>query len=484
MVYRDVAQKIPLGTVVSLGRPKLKNIAQRFPVYLLFPEPPKGLWQTMRVHQLKLQPWQRTGQVILLLVLLLSVGVLGRQFYRPAPAGLPLPDKPSIVVLPFVNMSGDPEQEYFSDGMTEDLITKLSKLSRLFVIARNSAFTYKGKAVKVQEVSRDMGVRYVLEGSVRKVENQVRITVQLVDALRDAHLWAESYDRELQDIFAMQDEITQQVVRTLEVKVMETEVARVRRTPTHNLTAYDYFLRGDKYYDLLTKEAHEQARPMFEQAIALDPQFAEAYMMLGGSYWVEWLYQWSEGPQALERAFTLAQQAITLDSSLAGVHTLLGGIYLWRDHQYERAIAEGEQGLVLDPNCGGCYVVLGHILSFAGRPQEAVSLIEKGMRLDPCCTEFNAAFLAEAYLYLEQYAEAIAPAKRHLTISPDGLGAHFILAASYGALGQEEQARAEAAEVLRINPKFSLEVVRQMVPLKDRMLLERTIAALRKTGLK
>jgi adenylate cyclase len=197
MVYRDVAQKIPLGTVVSLGRPKLKNIAQRFPVYLLFPEPPKGLWQTMRVHQLKLQPWQRTGQVILLLVLLLSVGVLGRQFYRPAPAGLPLPDKPSIVVLPFVNMSGDPEQEYFSDGMTEDLITKLSKLSRLFVIARNSAFTYKGKVVKVQEVSRDMGVRYVLEGSARKVENQVRITAQLVDALRDAHLWAESYDREL-----------------------------------------------------------------------------------------------------------------------------------------------------------------------------------------------------------------------------------------------------------------------------------------------
>ena len=200
------------------------------------------------------------------------------------PPALPLPDKPSIVVLPFVNMSGDPEQEYFSDGMTEDLITKLSKLSRLFVIARNSAFTYKGKAVKVQDVSREMGVRYVLEGSVRKAENQVRITAQLVDALRGAHLWAESYDRELQDIFAVQDEITQQVVTALEVEVMEAEVARVRRTPTHNLTAYDYFLRGDKYYDLLTKEAHDQARQMFEQAIALDPQYAEAYVMLGWSY--------------------------------------------------------------------------------------------------------------------------------------------------------------------------------------------------------
>jgi adenylate cyclase len=301
---------------------------------------------------------------------------------------------------------------------------------------------------------------------------------------RDAHLWAESYDRELQDIFAVQDEITQQVVTALEVKVMEAEMARVRRTPTNNLTAYDYSLRGDKYYDLLTKEGHEQARQMYEKAIALDPQYAEVYVMLGWSYWLESLWQWSEGPQAMERAFTLAQQAITLDNSLAGAHMLLGGIYLWWDRQYERAVAEGEQGLVLDPNCGTCAAFLGHILTFAGRPQEAVSLIEKGMRLDPCCTEFNAIFLAEAYLFLERYEDAIAPAIRSLSYSSDSQAGHLVLTVSYSKMGQEEKARAAAAEVLRVNPKFSVEVHGQMLPAKDRVVVERHLAALRKAGLK
>jgi adenylate cyclase len=483
-VYEEVAKKLPLGTVVPIGKPKLKNIAQRFPAYVLFPEPPKGLWQTMRVHRLKLKPWQRTGQVGLLLVLLLGVGVLGRQVYQPAPASLPLPDKPSIVVLPFTNMSGDPGQEYFSDGLTEDLITNLSKFSGLFVIARNSAFTYKGKAVKVQEVSQDLGVRYVLEGSVRKAENRVRITAQLVDALRGAHLWAESYDRELKDIFALQDDIRQQVVTALQLKVGEAEIARAKRTPTHDLTAYDYLLRGAEYHNRFTKEAHVQARRLFEQALALDPQYAAAYLALGWSYWLEWVWQWSDGPQAMERAFALAQQALSLNDSLAEAHTLLGSIYLWRDHQYEQAIAEGERALALDPNCGSCYALYGQALSYAGRPQEAIGLIEKGMRLDPCCTDAFAVFLAEAYLFMERYEETIAPAKQLLIHYPDNETGHLILATSYSALGWEEEARAEAAEVLRIHPNFSVEAFGQTRPMKDRALRERLLAALRKAGLK
>ena len=365
-------------------------------------------------------------------------------------------------------MSGDPTQEYFSDGITEDLITGLSKVSSLFVIARNSSFTYKGKAVKVQEVSREMGVRYVLEGSVRKAENRVRITAQFVDALQGAHLWAESYDRELKDVFALQDEIRQQVVTALQLKVSKAERARVKRTPTHNLTAYDYLLRGDEYYNRFTKEAHVQARQLFEQAIALDPQYAEAYVALGWSNWLGWLWQWGEGSQAIERAFALAQKAITLDSSLAMAHTLLGSIYLWRDHQHEQAIAEGERSITLDPNCAGCYAFYGQTLSYSGRPQEAIRLIEKGLRLDPCCTEVLAYLLAEAYFLMERYEDAIAPAKKALTISSDRLDAHIALAVSYSALGQKEQARAEAAEVLRINPNFSLEVAKQMIPHKDR----------------
>jgi adenylate cyclase len=338
--------------------------------------------------------------------------------------------------------------------------------------------------LKVQDVSREMGVRYVLEGSVRKADNQVRITAQLVDAVKGTHLWAESYDRELKDIFVLQDEIRQQVVRELQLKVSEAERARAKRTPTHNLTAYDYFLRGDEYYNLLTKEAHTQARQLFERALAVDPQYAEAYVMLGWSYWVGWILQWGESPQVIDQAFSLAQKAITLDSSLATAHTLLGSTYLWRDHQYEQAIAEGERALALDPNCAACYAMYGQTLSYAGRPQEAVSLVEKGMRLDPCCTEFFAYFLAEAYFLMERYEEAIAPAKQNLSISPDHLAAHLVLAASYSALGREEEARAEAAECLRINPNFSLEVLRQMAPNKDRALLERHLAAMRQAGLK
>ena len=461
MVHDHVENKLPL-TYESLGEQTVKNIAKPVRVWRVVMDDAAtalveqaGLQQaqhereqaSVTLNQSQGTQARRAGAAYRSWVLggagslLLIVGILVAMSYlsRPPlttqysalvtenaqPPSLPLPDKPSIVVLPFVNMSGDPEQEYFSDGMTEDLITKLSKLSRLFVIARNSSFTYKGKAVKVQDVSREMGVRYVLEGSVRKAENQVRITAQLVDALRDAHLWAESYDRELQDIFAVQDEITQQVVTALEVEVMEAEVARVRRTPTHNLTAYDYFLRGDKYYDLLTKEAHAQARQMFEQAIALDPQYTEAYMMLGWSYYVGSILQWSEGPQAMEQAFALTQKALSLNDSLALAHTLLGSIYLWRDHQHEQAIAEGERALTLDPNCGGCYALYGQALSYVGRPQEAIGLIEKGMRLDPCCTEFFAFFLAEAYLLMERYEEAIAPAKRSLIISPDRLDLVF-----------------------------------------------------------
>jgi adenylate cyclase len=258
----------------------------------------------------------------------------------------------------------------------------------------------------------------------------------------------------------------------------------VRRTPTQNLTAYDYFLRGDKYYNLLTKEAHEQARQMFEQAIALDPQYAEAYVMLGWSHWLGWIWQWGEGPQAMEQAFALAQKALSLNDSLAIAHTLLGYIYLWRDRQHEQAIAEGERAITLDPNCGICYATYGQILNYAGRSQEALGLIEKGMRLDPCCTEFLAFLLAEAYLFMERYEEAIAPAKRSLIISPDRLDAHLVLTTSYAKLGQEEKARAEAAEVLRINPNFSLEVLRQTFPLKDHALDERLHDGLRKAGLK
>jgi len=303
------------------------------------------------------------------------------------PPSLPLPDKPSIAVLPFTNMSGDPEQEYFSDGLTDDLITDLSQISSLFVIARHSTFTYKNKAVKVQDVSRELGVRYVLEGSVRKTNDQVRITAQLVDATMGNHLWSERYDRPLQDIFALQDEIVQQIVTNLRIEVLQAERERVRRIPTENLTAYDLFLRGLeallRVWNETKKEANAQARQMFEQAIELDPQYAGAYALLSLTYWFDWFSRWSPNPtQSLERALELAQKAVALDDSLFLPHHVLSQVYLWAK-RHDQAAAEAERAIALDLNNAEGYHTLGGILHFAGRREEAIRLIKKAMRLNP-----------------------------------------------------------------------------------------------------
>ena len=255
-VYQEVEKKIPLGTVVSLGRPQLKNIVQRFPVYALLSEKPQGVRQHLQVLRLRLCWLGAAHRMVaaMLLLVLMSAGMLmvARHFSLLSPqpsvlspqAPLPLPDKPSIVVLPFVNMSEDPKQEYFSDGITEDITTGLAKISSLFVIARNSAFTYKGKAVKVQDVSREMGVQYVLEGSIRRTDNEIRVTAQLIDGLTGSHVWAERFDRPLKDIFAVQDEIVQKIVTTLKLQLTLMEQGYLVRKRTENLEAYDSYLRG------------------------------------------------------------------------------------------------------------------------------------------------------------------------------------------------------------------------------------------------
>jgi TolB-like protein/class 3 adenylate cyclase len=400
VVHRDVAKKLDLGTVVSLGRPKLKNIAERFQVYALLPARPKGFRQTLQVQRLKLSRRLRPGYWVAAGVVLafLVGGFIATQssflfsIRNPQSSlrnqeALPLPDKPSIVVLPFANMSSDPEQEYFSDGITEDITSSLSKLSSLFVIARNSAFTYKGKAVKVQDVGREMGVHYVLEGSVRKADTQVRITAQLIDATTGEHLWSEHYDRPLKDIFALQDEIVQKIVFALKVKLTAEEQARFRRAPTNNLDAYDLYLHGLEtrlrgFYET-KEELNDQARRMYEKAIELDPQYAAAYAGLGWTHFFDWFFQWNPNRvQTLERAFELGQRAIALDNSLSDPHRLLGRAYLWKK-QHEQALVEAERALALDPNNADGYWNLGNILTFAGRPEEGIAMIEQGMRRNP-----------------------------------------------------------------------------------------------------
>ncbi|MBI3304501.1 MAG: tetratricopeptide repeat protein, partial [Deltaproteobacteria bacterium] len=396
---------------------------------------------------------------------------------------LTLPDKPSIAVLPFANLSSDPEQEYFSDGITEDLITDLSKLSGLFVISRNSAFLYKGKAVKPEQVSKELGVRYVLEGSIRKAGNRVRITAQLIDATTGYHLWADRYDRELQDIFAVQDEVTQKIVAALEVKLTAGEQERRGRVPTNNLEAYDCFLRGLEYHSRRTPESNTRARQMFKRAVELDPQFAAAYAFLGRTYLMELIYQWSQDPQTQEQVFAFGQKAASLDDSQPAAHETLALAYLG-SKQHAQAIAEAEKAVAVDPNYADAYVTLAEILCFAGQPGNVVSLVEQAMRLNPRYPPNYLWALGHAYHLLGQSEEAIATLRRIVIRNPDHLTAHVLLATIYSELGREEQARAEAAEILRISPNYSLEVVRQRTPYKDPAFLERQVAALRKAGLR
>jgi adenylate cyclase len=404
-----------------------------------------------------------------------------RAVKAPSPA-LPLREKPSIAVLPFTNMSNDPEQEYFSDGMTEDIITDLAKISGLFVIARNSSFTYKGQTVKVEQVGQELGVRYVVEGSIRKAGTRVRISAQLIDATTGGHVWAERYNRELTDIFALQDDVTQQIVTALQVKLTAGEQERRSRAPTANMAAYDYYWRGVEYYYRRTQEANAQARELFTRAIDLDGRFAAAYALLGRTYLTEWAVSWSNNPQSVERAAELVHQAVSFDDASPMAHLALGFVYVWQK-QYDHAIAEAQQAIALNPNDAEGYAALGDILNYAGRPAEVRDLMEQAMRLDPHYPAEYLSNIGRAYFLLGQHEEAIAILRRVVIRNPDYGPAHVRLTILYSELGRAAEAQAELAAVVRIYPLLSLEHYRR-APYKDPAVIERYMNGLRKAGLK
>jgi adenylate cyclase len=396
---------------------------------------------------------------------------------------LSLSGGPSIAVLPFTNMSGDKEQEYFADGITDDLITDLSKISGLFVVARNSVFAYKGKAVNISEVGRELGVRYILEGSVRKAEDRVRITAQLVDTSTHGHVWAERYDRDLKDIFALQDEVAHKIVEALAVTVSEDEEERLVKRYTDSVEAYDYYLRGLEYFSDPTREANTLARQMHQKAIDLDPKFAAAYALLGFSYSQEWTMGWSQDPRSLEIAFEHARKAVALDDSLPVGYAILGEVYLWKK-EHEKAIAAQEKAIALSNSAADQIAGLGGILIWAGRPEKSIELVRKAMRLNPMYPIEYLWNLGHANFVLGRYDEAIEALKRIRDRNPDYLPAHAYLAASYSELGQDEEARIEAAEVKRLSPQVSIETWKQRLPYKDQAILERLVASLRRVGLK
>jgi len=404
--------------------------------------------------------------------------------------GLKVPGKPSIAVLPFDNISGDPEQEYFSDGVTEEIITALSKVPKMFVIARNSTFTYKGKPVKVQQVSEELGVQYVLEGSVRKAGNRVRITAQLVETTTGHHLWAERYDRDLKDIFALQDEIAFKILTALQVKLTEGERARVWAKRTDNLDAFLKYLQARQPAGLITKEGNVFARQLAQEAIKLDENYSDPYVLIAWSHWFDARFGWGESrPESFKQAYINAKKAQALDESSPDVHILLGGLHLY-EKQYEQAVGEGQQALALSPNDADIHASMAHILRYAGRFEEAIILIQRALRLQPNPASWYLGELAMCYYYVGRHEDAIRLAKKLQSLA-DSRGEkfisywyHAILAMNYIRLGRNEEARKAAAEVRRLFPEYSLEWDRQFSIYKDPAHLERQHEDLRKAGLK
>jgi adenylate cyclase len=399
----------------------------------------------------------------------------------------PPPEKPSIAVLPFDNLSGDPDQEYLADGMTENIITVLSSVPAMFVIARNSTFTYKGKAVKVQRVAEDLGVQYVLEGSVQKSGSRVRVTAQLIDAIQGHHLWADRYDRDLQDVFVLQDEITLKILTALQVKLTHGQEAQMHAS-TDNLDAWGHFVRAISFFERFTKEDNAKAQELFGRAVELDSKYAAAWTMLGWTHWIDASYGFSQSRQeCFKQAVNLAQKALDLDHANPDVHSLLGGIHLFQ-RQHEQAIAEGKKAIALRPNDACNLALLAQTLSYSGRSEEAIGLMERAMRLNPYYPDWYLGILGQSYRVAGHCELAIAAYEKLLERRRETAGttllSHLGLTLTYMKVGKGGQARDHAAEVLRIDPTFSLEWLRQATFFKDQALVEEDLAALRKAGLK
>ncbi|MCC3305619.1 adenylate/guanylate cyclase domain-containing protein [Sneathiella sp. HT1-7] len=398
-----------------------------------------------------------------------------------APAGvaepLALPEKPSIAVLPFTNMSGDPEQDYFADGITEDIITELARLQSLFVIARNTSFTFKGESRNIQDVARTLGVHYVLEGSVRKAGNRVRVTGQLIDGKSGGHAWAERYDRDLADIFAVQDDVTEKIVKALKVSLVGADELP-ERAETAAPEAYDCVLRGREQYRLFTKEALANARALYERATAIDPAYAAPYAGLAEVC----LHEWFLGDAAaIDTTFELALKATSLNPDLPLVYEALGNAYLFTG-RHDEAIAAFLRWIELEPNSAEAYANLAGAHVFNGEPEKVHDLIAKASRLNPVYPFYYPLYRGQAYFVAGRYEEAADFIRRAADLNPASPHPPMCLAASLALLGREEEAKAAVAATYAIIPDARLGSVRKNLPFRRPDDLDRLLGAMRRAG--
>jgi len=391
-------------------------------------------------------------------------------------------DKPSIAVLPFENLSNDPEQDYFSDGMAEDLITDISKISGLFVIARNSSFAFKGQTLDVKEIAKKLGVKHILEGSVRKMGPKLRVNAQLINAASGGHIWAERYDGDIADIFGFQDDIREQIVSALQVSLTPTDKALVERKPTDSVEAYDLFLRGRASYYRFMPEDLYKAIKCLNNAIEIDPNFADAYSFLAYCNFQGFNQLLPGFDDALERANELAEKGVKLGGTPSISLTLLGWIQTWL-HQFDQAISNLEKALALTPDDPYVLATFGNILNFCGNPQRGLQMMEKALKIEPF-TPPNWKFqIGRSYLLLGQYDQAIVQFRRMVEDAPKFIPAYTHLAFAYVETGRTEEASDAIKTVLQINSQFSVREIEKRLPYQNDDVRNRHLDSLRKAGL-
>ncbi|HMJ49774.1 MAG TPA: adenylate/guanylate cyclase domain-containing protein [Burkholderiales bacterium] len=499
--YDFVGKKLPLG-YEYLGEHTVKNIEKPVRVYKVLMEP-QAAGKVIGEKKAKPRQWQKAALVVIaILVVVAAAFALWRLYLRPTPPievaskdkmAFPLPDKPSIAVLPFVNMGGDPEQAYFADGMTEDLITDLSKVAGLFVIARNSTFVYKGKATDVREVAKTLGVRYVLEGSVRRSGAQVRVNAQLIDATTGGHVWADRYDGELKNIFAFQDKVTRNVVAALSVELTKDDRERVARRGTENTQAYDVFLKGWQHYLRQTPEDFRAAIVQFKKAVELDPKYGRPYAALAATYWEAYTRYWdvalgfSRGRETHFQAEQFLTKAMRDPTPLA--HQVASAMLL-HTQQHDEAIAEAKRAIASDPNDADGYVALANALSFTGKPSEALELVGRAIRLNPHYPPYYLYQLGLAQFGMKRLDEAATSLERALALNRDDYWSQRLLLATYGLLGRRADA-GKLLETIKRNEKrgqiasmdpLTIRAVTYWYPFSERADVERFAEGLRKAG--